>query len=65
MRSRRSARRGWRAPPTFLIALLTYAVGWFVLTRTAFGKRVYAVGANRMVATLSGIRADRVKIQCR
>ena len=44
--------------------MLTYAVGWFVLTRTAFGKRVYAVGANRMVATLSGIRADRVKIQC-
>jgi ribose/xylose/arabinose/galactoside ABC-type transport system permease subunit len=51
-------------PLPFLIALLTYTVGWFVLTRTAFGKRVYAVGANRMVATLSGIRADRVKIQC-
>jgi ribose/xylose/arabinose/galactoside ABC-type transport system permease subunit len=51
-------------PLPFLIALLTYAVGWFVLTRTAFGKRVYAVGANRMVATLSGIRADRVKIHC-
>ena len=55
--------RPWGVPLTFLIALLTYAVGWFVLTRTAFGKRVYAVGANRMVATLSGIRADRVRIQ--
>lgn len=51
-------------PIPFLIALLCYALGWFVLTRTAFGKRVYAVGANRMVATLSGIQADRVKIQC-
>jgi ribose/xylose/arabinose/galactoside ABC-type transport system permease subunit len=51
-------------PVPFLIALLCYLVGWFLLTRTAFGKRVYAVGANRMVATLSGIRADRVKIQC-
>jgi ribose/xylose/arabinose/galactoside ABC-type transport system permease subunit len=51
-------------PISFLVALVFYAVGWFVLTRTAFGKRVYAVGANRMVATLSGIRADRVKIQC-
>ena len=51
-------------PIPFLIALLCYAVGWFVLSRTAFGKRVYAVGANRMVATLSGIHADRVKIQC-
>ena len=37
---------------------------WFVLERTAFGKRVYAVGSNRTVAILSGIRADRVKIQC-
>ena len=51
-------------PIPFLIALACYAVGWFVLSRTAFGKRVYAVGANRMVATLSGIHADRVKIQC-
>ncbi len=51
-------------PIPFLLALLCYAVGWLVMTRTAFGKRVYAVGANRMVAILSGIRADAVKIQC-
>lgn len=56
--------RIFNVPIPFLIALACYAVGWFVLTRTAFGKRVYAVGANRMVATLSGIHADRVKIQC-
>lgn len=56
--------RIFNIPIPFLIALLCYAVGWFVLSRTAFGKRVYAVGANRMVATLSGIHADRVKIQC-
>ena len=41
-----------------------YAVGWVMMTRTAFGKNVYAVGANRTVAMLSGIRADRVKIPC-
>ena len=35
-----------------------------MLERTAFGKRVYAVGSNRTVAILSGIRADRIKIQC-
>jgi len=55
--------RIFNIPLPFVIAMATYAVGWFVLTRTAFGKRVYAVGANKMVATLSGIRADRVKIQ--
>src|SRR3984957_2316743 len=46
------------------VAVLVYAAGWFVMERTTFGKRVYAVGSNRTVAILSGIRADRVKIQC-
>ena len=49
-------------PNPFIIALSTYVVGWVLMTRTAFGKKVYAVGANRTVAMLSGIRADRVKI---
>jgi ribose transport system permease protein len=46
------------------VAVFVYAAGWFVMERTTFGKRVYAVGSNRTVAILSGIRADRVKIQC-
>ncbi|BCF95042.1 ABC transporter permease [Paraburkholderia largidicola] len=51
-------------PNTFLIAVLCYGAGWVLMTRTTFGKKVYAVGANRNVAVLSGIRADRVKIIC-
>jgi ribose transport system permease protein len=46
------------------VAVLVYAVAWFVMERTAFGKRVYAVGSNRTVAVLSGIRVDRIKIAC-
>jgi ribose/xylose/arabinose/galactoside ABC-type transport system permease subunit len=46
------------------VAVVVYAVGWFVLERTTFGKRVYAVGANKTVAMLSGIRTDWVKIEC-
>ena len=46
------------------VAVVVYAVGWFILERTTFGKRVYAVGSNRTVAVLSGIRADRIKIYC-
>jgi ribose transport system permease protein len=46
------------------VAVLVYALGWFVLERTTFVKRVYAVGANQTVAMLSGIRTDWVKIQC-
>lgn len=46
------------------VAALVYGLAWFLLERTAFGKRVYAVGANRTVAILSGIRADRIKVAC-
>jgi ribose transport system permease protein len=46
------------------VAAVVYAVGWFVLERTAFGKRVYAVGSNRTVAILYGMPADRIQIQC-
>jgi ribose/xylose/arabinose/galactoside ABC-type transport system permease subunit len=46
------------------VAVIVYAIGWFILDRTTFGKRVYAVGSNRTVALLSGIRADRIKIYC-
>ena len=34
------------------------------MERMALGRRIYAVGANKTVATLAGIRADRVKIAC-
>jgi len=51
-------------PNPFIIAIACYAIGWVMMTRTAFGKKIYAVGANRTVAMLSGIRADRVKIAC-
>jgi ribose/xylose/arabinose/galactoside ABC-type transport system permease subunit len=46
------------------VPVVVYALAWLLLERTAFGKRVYAVGANRVVAILSGIRADRTKILC-
>jgi ribose/xylose/arabinose/galactoside ABC-type transport system permease subunit len=51
-------------PTPFVVALGCYVAGWVLMTRTAFGKKVYAVGANRTVAVLSGIRADRVRIIC-
>jgi ribose transport system permease protein len=39
---------------------LTFAVSWVVLTRTPFGRHVYATGGNREAAWLSGVRVDRV-----
>jgi ribose transport system permease protein len=49
-------------PYTLFFVIVVYVVGYILLTRTPFGKKVYAVGANRQAAMLSGIRADRVKI---
>jgi ribose/xylose/arabinose/galactoside ABC-type transport system permease subunit len=48
-------------PYTLFFVIAVYVVGYVMLTRTAFGKKIYAVGANRQAAMLSGISADRVK----
>ncbi|GAA3717296.1 ABC transporter permease [Nonomuraea antimicrobica] len=37
-------------------------VAWFLLSRTRYGYRVYAVGGDVEVARLSGVRTDRVVI---
>jgi fructose transport system permease protein len=39
--------------------LLVYAVVWYALSQTAWGKHVYAVGGNMTAAKLSGIKSDR------
>lgn len=49
-------------PYTLLFVVAVYVVGYLMLTRTPFGKKIYAVGANRQAAMLSGISPDKVKI---
>lgn len=54
-----------RVGPVPVSALLWAAVAlaaWFLLSRTKYGYRVYAVGGDVEVARLSGIRTDRVII---
>lgn len=41
-------------PVLFLIALLLVAVGWFVLTRTVFGRVLYGIGNNEEATRLAG-----------
>ena len=48
-------------PNMALVVIVVYACGHIILRKTTFGKKIYAVGANRRVAMLSGINADRVK----
>lgn len=49
-------------PVPVILMLVMFAVFWFVLKRTVFGRHVYAVGGNEEAAALSGINTDRIKI---
>lgn len=49
-------------PVPIVTMILAFAVLYFILKKTTFGRRVYAVGGNEEAAKLSGINADRIKI---
>lgn len=49
-------------PAPAVLAALGLATVHYVLTRTQFGRHVYALGGNEQVATLSGIDAARLKV---
>jgi ribose transport system permease protein len=49
-------------PWPVIIALVVFVVGYIVLKRTTFGRRVYAIGGNEQAARLSGINVDRALI---
>lgn len=52
--------RGVPTPVLILAALLL--AGMFMATRTAFGRRIYAIGGNLEAARLSGISVERTKL---
>ena len=52
--------RGFPVPALIMLALV--AAGAFVLTRTRFGRYVYAIGGNEEAARLSGVPVRAVKL---
>lgn len=53
----------YRGVPTpVLILTLLLLAGMFMATRTAFGRRIYAIGGNIEAARLSGINVERTKL---
>jgi len=46
----------------FLIVLVAGVGGWFLLRKTDFGKKIYAVGRSESKSFLIGLRATRIKI---
>ena len=51
-------------PYIFLVLSGLYLFWTYVLTRTRFGRHVYAVGGNQEAARRAGINVDRIKIAC-
>lgn len=49
-------------PIPLLVMLIMFALGMWILNRTSFGRRLYAVGGNPEAARLSGINTKKVMI---
>jgi ribose/xylose/arabinose/galactoside ABC-type transport system permease subunit len=49
-------------PVPVIIFVVIVALGWFLLSRTVFGRHVYATGGNKTAAELSGIITGRVTV---
>lgn len=51
-----------RIPMLLIFFILIALAGWFLLSKTTFGFRVYAVGGSEKAARLSGIQVSQTKI---
>jgi ribose/xylose/arabinose/galactoside ABC-type transport system permease subunit len=51
-------------PVNILLLLFLAAVFWFMLRRTAFGRRIYLVGGSTRGAELVGINVGRIVVAC-
>ncbi|MBO6513517.1 MAG: ABC transporter permease [Phycisphaerales bacterium] len=49
-------------PVPVIIMILCGIAGWFVLSKTVFGRRVFAIGGNEVAAKYAGIPVGKVKI---
>lgn len=47
-------------PVPVIIMLIVFAIGWFLLTQTRFGRYVYAIGGNSEASFLAGINVKSV-----
>lgn len=48
-------------PSSILISLVFVGIGWVILTRTMFGRAIFAVGGNKTAAAISGVNVQRTK----
>lgn len=49
-------------PVPVIVMLMVAVAGWFVLSRTVFGRRIFAIGGNETAAKYAGIPVGKVKV---
>ncbi|MCA9287991.1 MAG: ABC transporter permease [Phycisphaerales bacterium] len=49
-------------PVPIVFMVVVGAIGWFVLSRTVFGRRTYAIGGNEIAARYAGVPVGTVKV---
>jgi ribose transport system permease protein len=49
-------------PVPIVLLVVLYAIGGVVLAKSAYGRKLYAVGGNLHAARLAGLRIDRIRI---
>jgi len=53
-----------RVPNPVLLMIIIFVVFGLILSRTTFGRSIYAIGGNPAAASLSGIPVNRIKTAC-
>ena len=53
-----------KIPIPVIILVLAFAAVYFILTKTTFGRRIYATGSNAKCANLVGVNTSNIKIAC-
>jgi ribose transport system permease protein len=53
---------GFQLKIPVVLMVIAFAIAWLILTRTAYGMRVYAVGGNSMASRIAGVRVNWVLV---
>ena len=53
-----------RIPIPAIILVVAFAAFYFILTKTTFGRRIYATGSNAKCANLVGVDTAKIKMAC-
>lgn len=49
-------------PFQVILFIIAYLILWILLTKTSYGRKIYAVGGNEKASFISGIKIDKIKI---